>query len=138
MTNEMVSAEALIRWEHPKWGTVLPDEFISMAEDSGLIVQIGEWMVRKVCNTIKKWQNDNLWVKKISVNLSSMQLIQPNFLEMVSSILKETDVHSKWIEFEITESVLIEQEELVLKTLNQLKKLGISIALDDFGTGYSS
>jgi diguanylate cyclase (GGDEF)-like protein/PAS domain S-box-containing protein len=136
--NEMVSAEALIRWEHPKWGLVLPDEFISMAEDSGLIVPIGEWLIKKVCSQLKKWEEDNFLVKKISINLSSLQLLQPNFVDMVSSILRNANVNPKWIEFEITESVIIEKEEQVLRTLNQLKNIGITLALDDFGTGYSS
>ena len=138
VTNEMESAEALIRWIHPEWGLVLPDEFISMAEDSGLIIPIGEWMIRNICSKLKKWEEENLPIKKISINLSTIQLIQTNFVDMVSSVLKEFSVSSKWIEFEITESVFIENEEQVLKTLTSLKNLGITIALDDFGTGYSS
>lgn len=138
LTNEMVSAESLIRWKHPKWGLVMPDEFISMAEESGLIIPIGEWMIRKVCNQIKKWGQENLWMKKVSINLSALQLLQPNFVERVSSIIKELSVNPRWIEFEITETVIIEKEEQVLKTLNKLADLGMTIALDDFGTGYSS
>jgi diguanylate cyclase (GGDEF)-like protein len=138
ITNEMQSAEALIRWHHPKWGLVLPEEFISMAEDSGLIIPVGEWMIRKICSKLKKWEDENLPIKKISINLSSLQLLQPNFVDMVSSILKEFSVNPKWIEFEITETVIIEKEEQVLETLTSLKNLGITIALDDFGTGYSS
>jgi diguanylate cyclase (GGDEF)-like protein/PAS domain S-box-containing protein len=137
-TNRMTSAEALIRWNHPKIGMILPGEFIAMAEDSGTIITIGEWIIRKVCYNLKKWEEEKLSLKKISINLSSLQLIQPNFGEMVFSILKETSVNPKWIEFEITETVVIEKEEQVLITLSQLRNLGISIALDDFGTGYSS
>jgi diguanylate cyclase (GGDEF)-like protein/PAS domain S-box-containing protein len=138
MTNEIVSAEALIRWNHPQWGMVLPDEFISMAEDSGLIVPIGEWVIRKVCQDLKRWEEENLCFKKVSINISSLQLLQPNFVEMVSTILNELSVNPNWIEFEITESMIIEKEEEVLNTIILLKNLGITIALDDFGTGYSS
>lgn len=137
-TQEMVSAEALIRWNHPKRGMVSPGEFISMAEESGLIIQIGAWMINNVCQQIKKWEMEKLKIKKISINLSSLQLLQPNFSEMVSSILRETRVDYKWIEFEITESVMIDEEEQVLVTIRQLTNLGITFALDDFGTGYSS
>lgn len=138
VNGEMVSAEALIRWEHPKWGMVVPEEFIAMAEESGLIIPIGEWMIRKICSELKKWERENIWYKRISINLSSLQLIQANFVEKVTSILNETGVKPTWIEFEITESAVIKNEEQVIKTLQGLKSLGITIALDDFGTGYSS
>lgn len=136
ITNELLSAEALIRWNHPKWGIISPDDFIPMAEESGLIVPIGAWMVRKICLQIKKWEEKRVTLKKISINLSAQQLLQPNFVEIVSSILKETGVDSKWIEFEISETVVIENQVLI--TITQLRNLGISIAIDDFGTGYAS
>jgi diguanylate cyclase (GGDEF)-like protein/PAS domain S-box-containing protein len=138
ITNEMVAAEALIRWKHPKWGIVSPKEFIHMAEKSGLIVQMGEWLIEQACSQIKLWENENLPVKKISINLSALQLLQPNFADMVSSILGNSGVDSSLIEFEITESVLIQNEQQVLSTLYKLRDMGISIALDDFGTGYCS
>jgi diguanylate cyclase (GGDEF)-like protein len=138
ITNELTGAEALIRWNHPRWGLVSPDEFISMAEESGLIVPIGEWMLKMVCRQLKSWQMDGLPIKKVSINISSLELLQSNFIEMVSSILKENNVDPKWIEFEITERMIIDKEEKALKTLMSIKKLGISIALDDFGTGYSA
>lgn len=138
ITNEIMSAEALIRWNHPKWGMVLPNEFIPMAEESGLIVFIGEWMIRKISYQIKQWEEEKVPLKKISINLSARQLLQPNFVDLVSSILKETGIDSKWLEFEITETVIIDQEDQALKTITQLKNLGITFALDDFGTGYSS
>lgn len=138
LSDEMVSAEALIRWNHPRWGIVSPNEFILFAEESGLIVSIGEWLIRKVCDQITKWERDGFPVKRISINLSSLQLLQPNFAEMVSSILREFNVESKWIEFEITETAIISKEQQVMETLNKLRTQGITIALDDFGTGYSS
>lgn len=104
-----------------------------MAEDSGLIVPIGEWVIRKVCYDLKIWEKENLCLKKVSINLSSLQLLQPNFVDMVSSILKELSVNPKWIEFEITETLIIEKEAEVLNTIIQLKNLGITIALDDLG-----
>jgi diguanylate cyclase (GGDEF)-like protein/PAS domain S-box-containing protein len=138
VTSQIVAAEALIRWKHPNWGTVFPGEFISMAEDSGLIVQIGEWMITRVCHLIKEWQRENAAMKKISINLSSLQLLQPKFVERVSAILEDTFVQPKWLEFEITETVIIQKEQQVLHTLRDLRSLGITIALDDFGAGYSS
>jgi diguanylate cyclase (GGDEF)-like protein/PAS domain S-box-containing protein len=138
ITNEIASAEALIRWNHPKWGMVLPDEFISMAEESGLIIPIGEWVIREVCYKLKKWEEENLSIKKISINLSALQLLQSNFVDMVSSILNEFSVDPKWIEFEITETVMIEKEVQIFTTFAAMRKLGITIALDDFGAGYSS
>ncbi len=137
-TEEIVSAEALIRWEHPKWGLVLPDEFISMAEDSGLILQIGEWIIRQVSAKLVEWEKEHVNIKKVSINVSALQVLQPNFVDMVSSILNDIKINSKWIELEITESTVLDKEEEVLNTLNQIKNLGITIALDDFGTGYSS
>ena len=138
MTDEIEAAEALIRWNHPEWGLVLPDEFISMAEDSGLIIPIGEWLIRRGCQQLKTWEKEKVPIKKISINLSPLQLLQANFTDMVASILNESNVHPKWIEFEITENVFIENEEQVLQTLTALKNMGITISLDDFGTGYSS
>jgi len=138
VTNEILSAEALIRWNHPKWGIVSPIEFISMAEESGLIVPLGTWIIRKVCLQIKKWEEEKISLKKISINLSALQLVQPDFVDIVSSILTETGVRSKWIEFEITETVMIDNNDQVLKAITQLRNLGITFALDDFGTGYSS
>jgi diguanylate cyclase (GGDEF)-like protein/PAS domain S-box-containing protein len=138
ITNELTGAEALIRWNHPRWGLVSPDEFISMAEESGLIVQIGAWILKKVCQQLKIWQMDGLPIKKISINLSSLELLQTNFIEMVLSVLKANNLDPKWIEFEITERMIIDKEEKALNTLTNIKKLGLSLALDDFGTGYSA
>jgi diguanylate cyclase (GGDEF)-like protein/PAS domain S-box-containing protein len=138
VTNKMISAEALIRWNHPKWGMVSPVEFISIVERSGLILPLGTWIIRKVCLQIKKWEEEKIPVNKISINISALQLRQPDFVEIISSILDETAVKPEWIEFEITESVMIDNDEQVLKTMTHLRKLGITFALDDFGTGYSS
>jgi diguanylate cyclase (GGDEF)-like protein/PAS domain S-box-containing protein len=138
MTDEITGTEALIRWNHPTWGRISPNEFIPLAEETGLIIPIGEWLIRKVCNQIKGWQLEGIATYKISINISSLQLLKSNFVDMVSSILKETALEPKYIEFEITESVIIDKEEQVLKTLTQLIELGLTISLDDFGTGYSA
>lgn len=137
-TDEIISAEALIRWNHQKWGVVLPEEFITMAEESGLIVPIGEWLLKRVCDDIKSWSKRKLTFRKVSINISPLQLKQPNFVDRVSTILRENRVNPKWLEFEISEKIIIEKEESLLNKIIQLNNLGISFALDDFGTGYSS
>ncbi|OIJ11062.1 hypothetical protein BKP37_16765 [Anaerobacillus alkalilacustris] len=138
LTFEVTGAEALMRWNHRKWGIVSPIDFISLAEESGLIVKMGEWLLREVCRQIKGWLEQGINFEKISINISSLQLFQADFVSTVSTILNEEGVDSSYLEFEITESVIIDREEHVLKTLKQLKSMGISLALDDFGTGYSS
>jgi diguanylate cyclase (GGDEF)-like protein/PAS domain S-box-containing protein len=138
ITDEITGTEALIRWNHPTWGRISPNEFIPLAEETGLIIPIGEWLIRKVCNQIKDWQLEGIATYKISINISSLQLLKSNFVDMVSFILKETALEPKYIEFEITESVIIDKEEQVLKALTQLIELGLTISLDDFGTGYSA
>ncbi|OIJ19234.1 hypothetical protein BKP45_13835 [Anaerobacillus alkalidiazotrophicus] len=138
ITYEVTGAEALIRWNHPELGMISPLEFIPIAEETGLIIQIGEWLIREVCTKSKMWQRQLITPVKISINLSAIQLFQSNFVEKVLTMLRGTELEAKWIEFEITESVIIDKEEQVLKTLTQIKELGISIALDDFGTGYSA
>lgn len=137
-TNELISAEALLRWNHPQWGMLMPNEFIPMLEESGLLIPIGEWMIRKICHQIKKWEEEITTIKPISVNLSAQQLRDPNFVDTVTSILKESRVSPRWLEFEITESVMIENEQSVFETVTKLNTLGVQFALDDFGTGYSS
>ncbi|WP_318503975.1 EAL domain-containing protein [Bacillus sp. T3] len=138
ITNKTTGAEALIRWQHPKWGMIPPNQFIPLAEETGLINPIGEWLIRRVCNQIKAWERENITPLKTSINLSSLQLQKPNFVELVSSILVEVGLDPKFLEFEITESVIINREEQVLKTLTEINNIGITIALDDFGTGYSA
>uniref|UniRef100_A0A1S2L676 GGDEF domain-containing protein n=1 Tax=Anaerobacillus isosaccharinicus TaxID=1532552 RepID=A0A1S2L676_9BACI len=137
-TFEITGAEALIRWKHPKWGIVSPNEFISLAEETGLITNLGEWLIKQVCKQIMGWKGRKLNFKKISINISSLQLFQIDFVDKILAIIKEQNINPQWLEFEITESVIIDREEQVLRTLSELKNVGISIALDDFGTGYSS
>lgn len=137
-THEIIGVEALIRWEHPKFGPISPGEFIPYAEETGLIIPLGTWMLKEVCNQVKEWQNQGLKSIKASVNISALQLLKPNFVETILSILEETQLEPQWLELEITETVLLNKEDQAIETLEKLSNLGITIALDDFGTGYSA
>ncbi|MBP2033907.1 diguanylate cyclase (GGDEF)-like protein [Clostridium algifaecis] len=136
--HRIVSFEALIRWNSPKLGWVMPGEFISLAEETSLIVPIGEWVFREACEQSIKWKNEGYDYDFISINVSTVQLRKNNFIDMVKSIFKETGADPKLIEIEITESVVMESLEKNLKIIDELKKMGIRVALDDFGSGYSS
>lgn len=130
--------EALLRWHNWELGNVPPDEFISIAEESGLIVAIGEWVMRTACRQLAEWVDQKLPLKKISVNVSVKQFIHKNFLEMIRQVLVETGLNSKNLEIEITESLLMKDTQEISKILDELKKMNVGIAVDDFGTGYSS
>ena len=138
MTNKIVGAEALIRWDHPKWGVVSPNEFISLAEKTGLIGQIGEMVLKQACKQNKQWQDAGFTPIIISVNFSGQQFLQTNLIEMVDEILTSTGLDPKWLEIEITETELLKDEPIVLSKIEKLKEMGIKLAIDDFGTGYSS
>jgi len=131
-------AEALMRWKNPKYGIISPLKFIPILEENTQIVKFGDWILRQSCLLNKEIQNKNLNAITIAVNISSVQLKRKNFVNRVLEILNETELEPKYLELEITESVLIEDFEEVLETLAQLKELGIKISLDDFGTGFSS
>ncbi|MBM7682800.1 diguanylate cyclase (GGDEF)-like protein/PAS domain S-box-containing protein [Pullulanibacillus pueri] len=136
-TGKIVGAEALIRWNHPEKGLVSPGEFISIAEESGLIIPLGEWVLRTACMQLRTWQEKGIAPFEVSVNLSVRQLYQPNLVERVRMILEETRLDPKYLELEITESMMADSDHC-LKVLNELKSLGVKISLDDFGTGFSS
>ncbi|MBS4208571.1 EAL domain-containing protein [Bacillus sp. FJAT-50079] len=136
-SNQIVNAEALLRWNHPDWGIVSPREFIPLAEESGLIVPLGDWILKNVCKQVRLWHEQGYFIKA-SVNLSIIQFFKANFIENVKEILLESKLEAKWLELEITESTMLEQEDDVLEKIRQLREMGIQIALDDFGTGYSS
>lgn len=137
-TNKVVGAEALIRWSHPELGFVSHLEFIPFAEESGFIIPLGEWVLTNVCKQIKQWQMQGLPSVVVSVNISVMQLIYPKFIQRVREILEESNLDPGWLEFEITEGVLLQKEGQAKKSLKSIKEMGISIALDNFGTGYSA
>ncbi|HEX2548734.1 MAG TPA: EAL domain-containing protein, partial [Gammaproteobacteria bacterium] len=135
--NKMVAVEALVRWNHPKKGILLPIDFIPLAEETGLIVSIGEWVLRKACKENKKWQEEGLPPIRIAVNVTLQQFKQQNLVELVKEVLAETKLSPEYLELELTENVIISSKE-VMRTVTALKDLGITIAIDDFGTGYSS
>jgi diguanylate cyclase (GGDEF)-like protein/PAS domain S-box-containing protein len=133
-TEEITGYEVLLRWKHPERGYVSPAEFIPIAEESGLILQIGEWVLRKACEEAASWSEPH----KIAVNLSAVQLGQPHLPELVAGVLSETGLPAARLELEITETSLMQDKDRTVRILSQLKALGVSIAMDDFGTGYSS
>jgi diguanylate cyclase (GGDEF)-like protein len=135
---QIVGMEALIRWDHPEWGLISPIDFIPLAEETGLILPIGEWVLRTACRQAKTWQNVGYPRLKLSVNLSLLQFQQENLVQVVTDIVEETNFDPSLLELEITESIALDNEQQVIDKLNELRKLNIKIAIDDFGTGYSS
>ncbi|MGI8384866.1 bifunctional diguanylate cyclase/phosphodiesterase [Robertmurraya sp. P23] len=136
-SKEIVGTEALLRWFHPTLGVVSPIEFIPLAEETGMIVDIGKWVLKEAVRQNKKWQDTGLKPVSVAVNISVRQLLEEDFIEFVENTLTEYNLDPKYLELEITETIMQDIENSIL-VLNKLKKLGISIAIDDFGTGYSS
>ena len=136
-TGEFIGNEALVRWNHPKRGMISPMQFIPIAEETGLIISIGEWVLTTACVQNKAWQLAGHPPMVISVNLSSRQFLQTNIVDVVKRVLAKTKLEAKYLELEITESMTMDVKQTI-KTLQDLKKIGISISIDDFGTGYSS
>ena len=137
-TDMIVGCEALIRWKHPTMGNISPAEFIPLAEETGLINQIGEWVLREACQQNKKWQEAGCTEFQIAVNISVHQLKQANIVTMIRNILTETNLDARFLELEMTESISMLNDNNEMEKLYALKKLGVSLAIDDFGTGYSS
>jgi EAL domain-containing protein (putative c-di-GMP-specific phosphodiesterase class I) len=133
-----VGVETLVRWQHPEFGLLLPDKFIGLAEKANLIYPLGDWVLTEALRTFNKWQEQHLDLDFITVNFSTMQFKSQIFNENVEKALTESKVSSNKLVIEITESVLMDSQNLAIEKLNQLKKRGIEIAIDDFGTGYSS
>jgi len=141
--NNLVGFEALIRWHHPERGLISPVEFIPIAEDTGLIVEIGEWLLREACQQLQAWRKQFAFIPKInslkmSINLAIQQLQEPDFIDKLDQILLETKLDGSSLRLEITESVLIEPEGNIQNTLRKIKNRNIKLSIDDFGTGYSS
>ncbi len=133
----IVSAEALVRWNHPERGLVPPGHFIAMAEEGGLIRPIGRWVIEETCRQVARWREAGLALERVSLNVSGKQLAEPDFLEGVDALVVRPGL-AQWLEFEITETALLERGERVEEVLVALSRAGIRIALDDFGTGFSS
>ncbi len=130
--------EALVRWRHPERGFLPPGKFISIAEDSGLILPLGEWVLRTACAQNKLWQDMGYPPVRVAVNLSARQFRQKNLVQQIATILEETKLDPQWLELEITESLSMENVRASIKILQKLKSMGIHISIDDFGTGFSS
>ncbi|NSW76198.1 MAG: EAL domain-containing protein [Candidatus Atribacteria bacterium] len=137
-TGNIVGIEALLRWQHPEFGLLLPASFIPLAEQKGLIVPIGEWVLQKACSLVTSWQKKGIHIPRLAVNLSPVQLRDPQLVEKVRRILEDTSLSPGVLELEITESAIFHNPDEVIALLQNLKHLGVRIALDDFGVGYSS
>ncbi|NMO94367.1 putative bifunctional diguanylate cyclase/phosphodiesterase [Paenibacillus lemnae] len=137
-TGEMTGVEALLRWNHPELGMVPPDRFIPLAEKSGFIVPLEQWVLRTALEQIKQWEADGYSVVPVAVNISQIHLMKPTIFQSITSTIKELDFDTRLLELEITESAMMYNEEHVIQILNDLKRAGISVSMDDFGTGYSS
>jgi len=137
-TNKITGMEALIRWEQPKIGLVSPMEFIPLAEETGVILEIGKWVMLTACQQMKEWEEDYPELVNMSINVSARQFRQKDFMKQVESVLAESQVTVDKIEFELTESVVMEDVDAAILTMDKLKQLGITLSIDDFGTGYSS
>ena len=136
--NRVMGVEALLRWQHPQRGLVPPLEFISLLEDNGLILPVGEWVIRAACEQAMRWRASGLPPLVMAVNLSPRQFRQDHLVQRIQHILQETGIEPCYLEFEITEGLLMDNSEFNLGILSELKAMGVSIAIDDFGTGYSS
>ncbi|WP_412971737.1 EAL domain-containing protein [Glaciecola sp. MF2-115] len=136
--NEIISVEALLRWNSPELGCVTPSEFIPVAEDSGIINELGEWVMRKACLQAKEWQDLGMQNFRVSVNLSSIQFKRASLLKMIKRALDDSGLPASLLEIELTESAIMNDVEQNIIRLNQIRDMGVAISIDDFGTGYSS
>jgi diguanylate cyclase (GGDEF)-like protein len=137
-SGRVVSAEALVRWRHPEYGLIMPDQFIGLAEETGLIVELGQWVLNTACSQARAWQHAGYEPISIAVNLSMLQFEQGDLVKMIMEALVSSNLHSRWLELELTEGVLLKNAANAKDVLDELRLLGIRIAIDDFGTGYSS
>jgi diguanylate cyclase (GGDEF)-like protein len=138
ISGDIVGLEALVRWQHPERGQILPAEFIPLAEESGLVVALGDYVLRETCRQIKQWADKGLASRQVAVNVSAVQLSRGRLVESVREVLVETGISPQQLELEITESFLMVDRDQSFKVLEELKALGIRLSIDDFGTGYSS
>jgi len=134
----VVGMEVLLRWEHPVHGSIPPSRFIGLAEEMGLIIPIGAWVIRTACLQTKRWQMDGFSDLRVAVNLSPRQFTQKGLAQSIADVLKSTGLEPKYLELELTESMIMNDVDNAVLILQTLKQLGVKIAVDDFGTGYSS
>jgi EAL domain-containing protein (putative c-di-GMP-specific phosphodiesterase class I) len=132
------SVEALLRWRHPIRGLVGPNDFIPLAEESGLMFAIGEWVLREACRQARQWQDEGLPFLRIAVNISPIHFLQPKFLAIVRSALTDHDLEPRYLEIELTETTVMDHAESSIQILEELSRMGVLVSIDDFGTGYSS
>ncbi len=137
-TGRIIGVEALLRWTNPEMGVIQPDEFIPIAEETGLIVPIGKWVLQTACRQAVAWQAIGLQSLRMGVNVSVRQFMQEDFVSLIDSLLKETGLNPQLLELELTESLLMGGSEQVINTMQALKRMGVGLSIDDFGTGYSS
>lgn len=137
-TGRITSVEALIRWRHPELGLILPGRFIGIAEETGLIQPIGEWVLGEACRQMRAWQDAGLPIERVAVNLSARQFAAPDLLQRIAATLAETRLSAHHLEIEVTESMVMPNPDAAAEVLTRLKDMGVMIAIDDFGTGYSS
>lgn len=137
-TGKITGMETLVRWQHPEYGLINPGDFIPLAEETGIIIPLGEWVLRQACEQCKRWQDDGLGALRISVNISGRQFKNENLLEMVASVIQDTGIEAGLLELEITETTIIQDIEVTIDILWKLREIGVLLSIDDFGTGYSS
>ncbi len=137
-TGRITGLEALLRWQHPQLGLVPPDKFIRIAENSGLIMPIGEWVLRTACSQARIWQDEGLPAVTVAVNVSAIQFRQEGFCKLIRRVLHETGLAPQYLELELTESLLLANADVMLSVVQELRVMGLTLAIDDFGTGYSS
>jgi EAL domain-containing protein (putative c-di-GMP-specific phosphodiesterase class I) len=130
--------EALLRWEHPTLGVIYPDQFLPIAEETGLIMQIGEWALREACKANKSWQDEGYEHISIAINISPNQFAHPDLIKMIKQVLADTDLNPNYLELEINENTIMQDTKAAADILTQLAELGVRITLDHFGTGYTS
>jgi EAL domain-containing protein (putative c-di-GMP-specific phosphodiesterase class I) len=137
-TGRIGCMEALLRWRHPSLGLVPPAEFVPIAEQTGLILPIGDWILRTACAQARAWQQEGLPPVRVAVNVSALQLVQAEFVETVAALLAMENLRPSLLELEITESVLVQDDARAIRAIEELQRLGVEITIDDFGTGHSS
>jgi EAL domain-containing protein (putative c-di-GMP-specific phosphodiesterase class I) len=137
-SGRVMGVEALVRWNHPNLGRIMPGQFIGIAEKTGLIDPLGNWVLRKACQQMIEWRQNGLAPNRVAVNLSARQFMQPELTERIETVLQETGLEAQALEVEVTESMVMHDPQRAAVILERLKEMGIAIAIDDFGTGYSS